>query len=92
MATNASDRATAIYNAISQANPMMSQASPSEQAKVRASLQTIFGGDLAYLVGAVTVLPSSMQAPAGASVQVAYPAGSGATTSPVGVVGTGRIS
>lgn len=89
MATTTNNRRDAIYAAISaQAN--FTHLSQAEQAQVKASIGTIFGADLAYLVSAVTVLPTNLYDNAGATVTTAMGPGSVSSTSSIG--GTGTIS
>lgn len=95
MALDSGARTQAIYNAVAAANPALtgSHVSDAERAQVKAQLAAMFGADTSYLTGNAVILPGTMVAPAGATVQVAYPAGTGATTGPSPTVtGAGRLT
>lgn len=94
MALNANTRTDVLFNALAAANPKIgTDLNQAERDTMRAQLLTLFGADTGYLVSNATILPGSMVAPAGATVQVAVPAGSGAVTSPSPVLsGVGRLS
>lgn len=90
-----SARTEAIYNAVAAANPALSgdKVSDAERAQVKAQLGAMFGADTTYLTTNAVVLPGTMVAPPGATVQVAVPAGTGATTGPSPALsGAGRLT
>lgn len=91
MTTSNNARTQAVYNAVS-AQPGFGQLTDAEKAQVKAQLGTIFGADLAYLLGNVTVLPSALQTPPGATVLVSTTSGSGSVTRATQVTGTGVLS
>lgn len=64
-----------------------------ETRTLRSNLTALFGTDTTYLTTNAVILPGTMVAPPGATVQVAVPAGTGATTGPSPTVtGAGRLS
>ena len=84
-----------MYSAVKTSNPNFGQLSLAEQAALQANIKTIFGdGDLSYLLANTVVLPSMLQAQAGATVATSGGPTSqvGAVTSSAAVVGTGTIS
>lgn len=65
----------------------------SEKRRIYEGMLALFGADTSYLTTNAVVLPGTMVAPAGATVQVAYPAGSGSTTGPSPTLsGTGKLT
>lgn len=91
MPTNNAARTQAIYAAVA-AQPGFDVLSQEEAAQVKASLGTIFGADLAYLLGHVTVQPTALQNPAGAGVLVSPTSGSGSVVQPTAIQGTATLT
>ena len=88
MATTADRRRDAIYAVVSsQSN--FSMLNPAEAQMVKSNIGTIFGADLAYLVGNIDVLPGSFQDTPGATVTTST--GAGSVTTPAAVTGKGSI-
>jgi hypothetical protein len=91
MTTSNAARTQAVYNAVA-AQPGFDALSDAEKAKVKAQLATIFGTDLAYLVGNITVLPTALRDPGGAPVAVSTTSGTGSVTGPTAIAGTGVVA
>ena len=96
MALSGAERSKQIYNAIAAANPTLNdtnKVTEAERNQVRAQINAMFGADTTYLAANTVVRPWSMTTAQGATVQVAYPAGTGTVTSTAPVAtGTGTIS
>lgn len=88
----ATDRAQALMTTIQANNPNCGKLSPDEQNTFMQALQAIVGTDTGYLVANTTVLPAGLSANPGIPVQVATLSGTGATTGPGPLIGTGKIS
>lgn len=85
-------RAAAIYDQIVRTNATMAELSADEQSKMRQSIQSIFGADLAYVQqNATVVVAPSVQVAPGQSVSAPPPSGQGSTTSPGSLTGTGTL-
>lgn len=95
MSLTSQGRAAALFAAVKSTNPNFQQLNSDEQNALLANMKAIFGeGDLAYLVANTVVLPSALQAQAGATVATAGSAfaQTGSVTSTAPIVGTGSIS
>lgn len=90
MPMNGPDRGFAVFQVIEQANPKVADMSHLERDTLLTRLQTIFGGDLAYIVGQATVVPSALKNPPGQAIS--SPAGPGTVTSAGPITGTGSIT
>ncbi|RZL29684.1 MAG: hypothetical protein EOP64_00330 [Sphingomonas sp.] len=91
MSLNGNQRAQLVYNRAA-AQPAFANMSQAEKDAFLGQLKNIFTDDTAYLTQNAVVLPAGMSVPAPIPVQVAILSGTGATTAPGGVAGTGTIS
>lgn len=91
MPISGDDRAQKVYDAAA-AKPDFAKLSADEKQAFLAQLKKIYGDDTDYLKANATIVPSAFSVPPGVAVQVAYPAGTGATVGPGTVSGTGRLT
>lgn len=91
MPLSGNERASAVYNVVA-SQPNFSMLTTAEQQTVKTQLQVFYGADTTYLVGNATLLPGSFASPAGQAVQVNTATGTGSTSSPAPLSGSGKLS
>lgn len=77
-----------IVAAIESANPGMT---PAQISQLKSTWEPVASAIVAHIVANAVVLPGSFNNPAGQAVQVAVPSGTGATSAPEPIAGTGTI-
>ncbi|RYF52445.1 MAG: hypothetical protein EOO38_00100 [Cytophagaceae bacterium] len=91
MPLSSDDRATTVYNALSKQSGF-SVLNQAEQAQMLTMLKTLYQADTGYLTSSATITPGSLANNAGQAVQVTPASGTGSTSAPQTIVGTGRLT
>lgn len=93
MPMNAQGRGQAVYDYMAKQGAF-SKLNDAEKQTLLAGLVGLYGADLSYITGNATIVPSTLQNPAGQPVSTAGSAAaqSGATTAPSTLIGTGKVT